>query len=370
MKTTILFTILFLNCIQFSIAQKLTLTYKIKTNDTVLIFQDKVFSDKTIEANAQNIFRKNVPNPDILSIEDDFNREFIKLESNHEIYYVKLLNKGFYSLYESNLNSDSRYYACSKTDTIVLEKNDLLASNEVSANLDLYKNLASISKNFPELWLRAKTVKFEKKEIQKFISELNSKYSEASYEIHNKGRFDYVSFSLKGMVLGNRTDIIFDVTKSHYFIGDSPNISLKYGIRTNFYKRTEFIPAFWTGYFLIHNGITDSLFVYRDHYETLTAKIIEFPFAVNFEITNSGFTPYFYTGLAPTVYFREISATNSEHISKTTKASINAFAAGGLKLKLTDSFNIMSECRYDLTKGLNFLIGVEYFLHSTLHLPK
>jgi hypothetical protein len=367
MKKLILFTVIIINCIQLSVAQKIYLNYKIKTKDSLLEFQDKAISDKNIETNAQNIFRKHVPNSDMTSIEDNLNRKFVKLEINHETYYLKLLNKGFYTLYEQSLGNDSRYYSCSKTDTVVLEKNDS-SGKQSDLNLNLYTKLASISKDYPELWPEAKKVKFDKKGIQGFISVLNLKYPETSNETHSKSRFDYLSISLKGFILEDKTDLMIDVLKSHYFIGHSTNISLRYGIKANYYQLTEFFPESWTGWYTIQNGQKDSIFNYRDHYETLTAEILELPFSVNFEITNSIVTPYLNTGLAPAFYYRTISSTDSEEIDKMTKVTFNAFAAAGVKLKLKDNFNIMSEYRWDLIKGLNFLLGLEYFFHPHKHL--
>ena len=58
MKKLILFTVIIINCIQLSVAQKIYLNYKIKTKDSLFEFQDKAISDKNIETKAQNIFRK------------------------------------------------------------------------------------------------------------------------------------------------------------------------------------------------------------------------------------------------------------------------------------------------------------------------
>lgn len=367
MKKLILLIILFINCIQFSFAQKIYLTYKIKTSDSLLVFKEKAYPDRSIETIAQNIFQKYVSNIDILSIEDDFNRKFIKFEINHEPSYLKQLNTGFYTLFEYSLDGDPRYYICSKTDTILLEKKDPY-STQSDLHLERYKKLAALSKDYPELWPKAKVVKFDKKDIQGFISELNSKYSDQNEKLPNKSRLDYLNISLKAFIVEDKTDLMLDVIKSHYFIGLSTNISLKYGVKANYYKLTKFFPEYWTGWFLIHNGIRDSIFNYRDHYETLTAEIFELPFSINYEITNSMVTPYFNAGLAPTLYFRKISRTDSEVIEKMTKVTINAFVAAGAKLKLADNFNITTEYRFDLITNLNFLIGLEYFFQPHKHL--
>lgn len=367
MKKYILLILTIINCIQFSVAQKIYLNYKIKTSDSLLAFQDKAISDKNIETKALNIFQKHISGTDILSIEDNINRKFIKLEINHETYYLKLLNKGFYNLYEHNMGNDSRYYVCSKTDTILIEKKDPF-STQSDPHLERYQKLAALSKDYPELWPKAKSVKFDKKDIQGFISELNSKYSDPNEKRLSKSRFDYLNISLKAFILEDKTDLMLDVLKSHYFIDLSTNISLRYGIKANHYQLTEFFPESWTGWYIIQNGIKDSIFNYRDHYETLTAEIFELPFSVNFEITNSIFTPYLNLGLAPVFYNREISRTDSDEIRNNYQFTYNAFAATGVKLKLTNNFNIMSEYRWDLIKRYNFLFGLEYFFQPTKHL--
>jgi len=368
MKKLILFALISINCVQLSVAQKIYLAYKIRTKDSLLVFKDKAIADKNIEANAQGVFQKHVQDRDILSIEDDLNRKFVNLEINHKTFYLKLLNTGFYNLYEQNLGNDSRYYACSKTDTLILEKKDSLDKNDDKKDLNFYKKLATLSKNHPELWRKAELVKFNTKEIQGFLSELNAKYPGTSDEIHHKSRFDYLSISMKGYVQENKTDIMFDVLKSNYFIGRSPNISLKYGFQANYYKLSEFFPESWAGYYVIGGGKKDSIFNYRDHYETLKGEIFELPFSVNFEITNSLFTPYLNVGLAPVFYNRKISRTDSNEIRNDNQFTFNAFAATGLKLKLTDNFNIMSEGRWDLIKRFNFLIGLEYFFKPQKHI--
>ena len=365
MKKLILLTFIII-CIQFTVAQKIYLSYKIKTNDSLWIIKAKAISDKNIETEAPLVFQKYISDPDILFVEDDIKRKFVKMEFNHSTIYPKLLNKGYFSLYEYSQGSNSRYYVCSKTDTTVLDKKDSTL-NPNGLYLNQYQKLAAIAKDHPELWPKAEGNKQDTKKIQGFISELNSKYPETSNEIYHKSRFNYLGFSVKGFVIEDKTDLMIEFLKSHYFIDQSPNNSLRYGIRANYYKRTEFFPESWTGWYSIHDGQKDSIFNYRDHYETLTAEIFELPLSVNFEITNSIFTPFFNIGLSPTIYYRTITRTDSEEIDKTTKFTLNAFAATGAKLKLTDNFNILSEFRYDLIKQFNFLIGLEYYFNPKKH---
>ena len=177
-----------------------------------------------------------------------------------------------------------------------------------------------------------------------------------------KNRFDFLGLSLKGIVQKNKTDIMIDMLMSHYFLNLTPNFSFRYGLRANYLQQTEFFPELSSGwYFTGQDGVRREIFIYRDHYETLSAKAFEIPLLLNFETTNSKITPYFYCGLAPTLYFRQITRTDSEAIDNISIFTLNSFAAAGIKLKLTNSFNILTEYKFDLLKGLNLEFGIEYY---------
>lgn len=365
MKKLILLTSIIICCMQFSVAQKIYLEYKIKTNDSILVFRYKSFSDKKIETNAQNIFHQQVPGSIILSVEDNINRKFIKLKNNHDTNYLKQLNGGFYNLYESNTADALSFYICSKTDTIVLVKNDT-AGTHTKGYLSQYQKLAYLAKDYPEYWPKAKAVKFNKSDLQAYISELNSKYPDTVFEAKDNVWLNYSSISLKGFASQNHTTIMFDFIKSYYHLCNSPDITLKYGFQANYYRETEFFPASPTGYYIIQNGVSYPQYFYNDHYETLKATVFELPVLVNFEITNSLFTPFWYVGLAPTIYFRKITRTDSNETDKLTKLALNVFTAAGCKLKITEHFNVTTEYRYEYLRRLSFLMGLEYFFKPHL----
>ncbi len=362
MKKTIIFITLILSCIQLSIAQKINLTYKIKTNDSLYVFDDNALSDKDIETNFHTIFPKNIQNKNIISIEDNINRRFEKTEINHISYYPKLLNDGYFHLYELEVNNKSIYLIYSKNDTLILEKKDSISDHMIIHDKKYNNKLVILSKDYPDLWEKASKVNFRKEELSNFISNLNLKYSSNNtIKRHENSRFDYLNLSLKGFVQKNKTDVMIDILMSHYFINLSPNVSLRYGMRSNYIQQTEFFPELSSGWYMRgSDGIRTEIFIYRDHYETMTGKSLEIPVSVNFEITNSKFTPYFYAGISPALYFRKISRTDSNEIDNISAIALNAFAAAGLKLKLTNSFNILSEYKFDIYKGLNFEVGIEY----------
>ena len=150
---------------------------------------------------------------------------------------------------------------------------------------------------------------------------------------------------------------------SHYFIDISPNLSFKYGLMANYIQQTEFFPELSSGWDIRDkDGELQKIFLYRDHYVTMTGKVLEIPLLLNLEITNSKITPYFYGGLSPTLYFRKITRTDSDAIDNISNFIINEIAAGGVKLKLTNSLNILTEYRFETLKGSNIVFGIEYFL--------
>lgn len=361
-KKSILVVALILGCIQLTISQKINLLYKIKTIDSLLIFQDRAFSDKNIQTKTNSIFLKNVRNRNIVYIEDNINRRFEKTEFNNITYYSKLLNEGYFNLYELEVNTEPIYLIYSKNDTIILEKKDSLVNQTLIKDRKYNNKLVILSKDYPELWEKARKANFRKEDFQNFIFALNDKYSSNNIIRHEKNRFDFFNLALKGFVQANRKDIMLDILMTHYFINLSPNFSLRYGVKANYFQRTEFFPEYFSGWTMKgQNSPLDSIFIYRDHYETMSAKILEIPLSANFEITNSKLTPYFYAGLSPTLYFRKITRTDSNEINNISVFNLNAFAAAGIKLKLTNKFNTLSEYKFDLNKGLSFAVGIEYY---------
>lgn len=361
-KKIILFLLLMLSSIQLTRAQKINLIYTIKTTDSLYVFEGNAFSDKNIQTKAHKIFSKNIPDKkDIISIEDNLNRKFEKTDFNHVTYYSKLLNEGHFNLYELELNYKPVYFIYSKNDTLILENNDSVLDRTIMTDRKYIKKLMILSKDYPDLWGKAGKVNFKKEDLQNFISVLNDKYPGNKMIKHENNRIDYFNLSLKGWIQKNKTDIMLDVLRSHYFLNISPNFSLRYGVRANYFQRTEFFPELFSGlYYSGSDGIRHKVYTYRDHYETMSAKALEIPLSVNFETTNSTITPYFYGGLSPTLYFRKITRTDSDNIDNITVLNLNAFAAAGIKIKLTNSFNILSEYKFDINKGLNLEFGIEY----------
>lgn len=362
MKKIILFPLLILSAIQLTTAQKINLTYKVKNTDSLYVFEDNAFSDKNIQTKSDRIFSKNIPNKNIISIEDNINRRFDKTNFNNITYYSKLLNEGYFNLYKLEVNNKPTYLIYSKSDTLFLEKNDSVVNQTIKKDRKYNGKLVVLCKNYPDLWEKAGKVNFRKEDLQNLISVLNDKHSGNSIRKQEKSRFDYLGLSLKGRLQENKTDIMLDILMSHYFLNISPNFSFRYGLRANYLKQTEFFPELFSGwYYAGSDGIYHKIYAYRDHYETMSAKIFELPISVNFEITNSKITPYFYVGLSPTLGFRKITRTDSNEINDISILNLNAFLAAGVKLKLTNNFNILSEYKFDINKGLNLVCGVEYY---------
>ncbi len=362
MKKLILIYLLFLNAIPFITAQKINITYKVKSADSIYIIKDKAFSDKAIQTKSDKIFSKDILYKNITSIEDNINRRFDKTNFNNTNYYSKLLIEGYYNLYELEVNNKPVYLICSKNDTIALEKKDTIVDKAIVEDRKYNGKLVLLCKDYPELWEKAGKMKFVKKDFQNLITVLNEKHGYFKNRKQENNRIDYLSLSLKGMLLKNKTNIMFDIIMSHYFLNISPNLSFKYGLMASYLNTTEFFPQLSSGwYFTGEDGIRREIYVYGDHYETMIGKVIEIPLFLNYEITNSKLTPYIYGGFSPTFYSRKITRTDIDVVDNISEFTLNAFVAAGIKLKLTNSFNILTEYRLEILKGSNLEIGIEYY---------
>ncbi|WP_221202163.1 hypothetical protein [Microbacter margulisiae] len=362
MRQSIIFAFFMICFSQLSVAQKIYLTYKIQTADSLFVFRENVFSDYSIQSKAYSLFMQHVPNENIVSIEDNLNRKFVKTDFDHESFYSKVLNEGHYNLYKCIINGNTRYYICSKNDTMMLNKKDSVNDHEIIQD-DNYRNkLVILSKQYPDLWKQARNTRFNEADVQKFISYLNGKYATYHHAFINNDSFRFLNISLKGIAQNNLSNIVLDVLTSDYFINTSSNLSLKYGVELSYSKQTAFFPKLFSGLMFENGSTMDSIYIYKDHYETMNAKIVELPVMLNYEFTNSTVTPYCYVGLAPMLYFATISRTDSNEIRHETKFTVNAFAALGIKLKLTNACNIMAEYKCHVINQSNFLLGVEYYL--------
>ncbi|MBB3187439.1 hypothetical protein FHX64_001602 [Microbacter margulisiae] len=245
---------------------------------------------------------------------------------------------------------------------MMLNKKDSVNDHEIIQD-DNYRNkLVILSKQYPDLWKQARNTRFNEADVQKFISYLNGKYATYHHAFINNDSFRFLNISLKGIAQNNLSNIVLDVLTSDYFINTSSNLSLKYGVELSYSKQTAFFPKLFSGLMFENGSTMDSIYIYKDHYETMNAKIVELPVMLNYEFTNSTVTPYCYVGLAPMLYFATISRTDSNEIRHETKFTVNAFAALGIKLKLTNACNIMAEYKCHVINQSNFLLGVEYYL--------
>ncbi len=144
---------------------------------------------------------------------------------------------------------------------------------------------------------------------------------------------------------------------SSYLLDWSSDLSLKYGLLVNYYQEKE--------YFHKTMEALDSRYpeTYSYQYsETTSHKILSIPFSINYEITNSTLTPYFNLAFAPTFFSCKVRRRNISEPKDSGLLILTGSAAVGVKLKLTDSFNILSEYRCDMHKGFNLECGIEYFL--------
>jgi len=473
MEKSILIPLLFLCIIPFASAQKISsLDYKLKSVDSSYVITAKAFSDETIQKKTDKIFSTIIPDKSIISIEDNINRRFDKINFKNIDYYSKLLNEGYFNLYELKVNDKPTYIVYSKNDTVVLEKNDTVIDNIVIGDREYNKRLVFLCKDYPELLKVARRANFKKEALQNLISVLNEKhggknikkpviskidylsfslsgivtknktnlnlgvlksqyllnlstnlslkygllasyYHRISYfpigdREYNKrlvflckdypellkvarranfkkealqnlisvlnekhggknikkpviSKIDYLSFSLSGIVTKNKTNLNLGVLKSQYLLNLSTNLSLKYGLLASYYHRISYFPDLTPGWAFSYETEEELQNFYNAHkndHDTMTDIYLGVPLMLNYEITNSTITPYFNLGFEPLLYSHKLTRSYSNQIDKSNGIAVLPIVAVGVKVKLTNSFNILSEFR--LLTGLN--VGMEYFL--------
>lgn len=362
--TKILALLLILSGTQLAIAQKINLTYTVKSIDSSHVFDYKAISDNQIQEMSDKEFLQNIPFKNIASIEDNINRKFEIINFNHKVCYSKLLAEGYFKLYQIEVDSKPVYLIYSKKDTVILAKNDSVINQSIKRDRKYNGKLVVLCKDYPDLWEKAGRISFNKNDLQSLITDLNDKYHGNIDRKKENSRVDFLDVSLKGVLHETRRGIMLDVLMSHYFLEASPNISFRYGLRMSYLKETQFFPELFSGWTQTGpDGIRHKIYVYKDHDETMRAKVFQIPLGINFEITNSKVTPFFFAGLSPTLYFRKITRTDSPEVDKENRIVLDAFAVAGFKLKLNNNLNVLSECSLENYRGLNFEVGVEYFFN-------
>jgi len=362
MEKSILIPLLFLCIIPFASAQKISsLDYKLKSVDSSYVITAKAFSDETIQKKTDKIFSTIIPDKSIISIEDNINRRFDKINFKNIDYYSKLLNEGYFNLYELKVNDKPTYIVYSKNDTVVLEKNDTVIDNIVIGDREYNKRLVFLCKDYPELLKVARRANFKKEALQNLISVLNEKHGGKNIKKPVISKIDYLSFSLSGIVTKNKTNLNLGVLKSQYLLNLSTNLSLKYGLLASYYHRISYFPDLTPGWAFSYETEEELQNFYNAHkndHDTMTDIYLGVPLMLNYEITNSTITPYFNLGFEPLLYSHKLTRSYSNQIDKSNGIAVLPIVAVGVKVKLTNSFNILSEFR--LLTGLN--VGMEYFL--------
>ena len=359
MKRIAILLILFTLMLQLTVAQKIKLNYKITTADSTFHQYRNGYSSNNIQKNAETLFQKN----NIVSVSDDANRRFEKITFESVKYYSRMLNKGHLNLFQLKNNKKRQsFYIISEGDTTSFAVADSITNDRSKKKNKNLRILLYLEKDNPDFIEIAKNIPYGENGIQDFIFRLNQKYSDKNELFKTENKFKYLNFALKGFALGKKKNFSLDILMTQYFVDLSPNISIKYGVKTNYYEKTEFFPKLWSGLYSGTAPQTDSVFVYFDHHEITSAAVLEVPFIVNYEFTNSSFTPFLYCGFSPSLAHRTLTRTDSVIPTKDLRFSVNLFSGVGIKYKITNSFNILSEYRFETSKGLSFLIGLEYFI--------
>lgn len=343
MKKSIFTSLLIICAIQLTTAQKIYLTYQLKTADATYSVTDKAFSDEAIQTQSDSLFSKIITNKNVISIEDNLNRRYDKIKFYDTEYYSKVLNQGFYNLYELQIENKPVYIVYSKTDTIILEKNDSLVDHLIMKDRGYHNKLVYLAKDYQDLWDAAGKVNFGKKDLQKFVSVLNEKQGGTNIKMPLRHRTRYLNFSIKGMTLPGTNEISLSALVCKYYLEMSPNLSFRYGIVASYSERN------------LDDGYDYAI------------PTLDVPLMVNYEITNAKLTAHFNAGLSQIFYY------DSDFNDLSTFLLI-PFVSAGAKLKLTKNFNILAEAKYNVfntmysathlvqKRGININVGIEYSL--------
>lgn len=329
MKKTAFILLLMFCASQFTPAQKIYLDYKLRTADNTYQLKANALSDEMIQKKSDTLFAIVKADKEVISIEDNTNRKFERIILRDTIYYPKVLNEGYFKLYELKLKDKPTYIVYSEKDTIVIEKKDSLVDNIIMKDRSYSNKLVYLSRDYPELWKDAGQVNFQKSDFQKFISVLNTKKGGSSTVCKEKNTVRFLTLTMNDAIsFYGLNQITVGALMTKYNLALSSDLSFRYGARANF----------------------------SNFFGTL--ETLEVPFQVNYEKTNNKITPLINLGVVPTVFINDPIPYWMVLIDAT---------AGG-KVKLTDNFNIWGGFNYSMYRSmlfgggnsLTFNVGVEY----------
>jgi hypothetical protein len=265
--------------------------------------------------------------------------------------YLRSLVKGHYNLYSVDVEkATEEFIIASKADTIILSKEDKITGRYKAVDTRYRGLLMYLASDYPELKKRISRVKFNSRDLQNIVYDLNTKFNDSPAE-KNKPIVtrDYIQPSIIGMVTSNKRNFAVDVMFIRYFTGLSKNTSLRTGIRAAEYSREFQL-----------DGVS------RAAFERVTFSYIGIPILGNFEFTNYFFTPYMYLGIEPLYYAEAYRKQDlSSYVERSTGFWFGVRYGAGVKFKITEGFNLKSEYKSESLynkygKGGLVVIGMEF----------
>jgi hypothetical protein len=351
MKFKNLTTILILLTLVYQTAhsQDNYLKYKILNNNNDSIeFKSKLLSDKKIQMKFESDYiKKKSKDFNAIIIKDNLNRKFEKIVYKDTSLFLRVLVEGHNNLYSTSLNNYTKYILISPNDTIEMVKNDISEYTYLKEDRKYINQLSSLAKDFPESAINVKDVHFNNSSFQSYIYNLNKNYpdkenTKIDFNPLNRG---YLHIGAMIDLMPTDKNYVFSVMTSIYRLGFSKNISIRAGLSANY---------------------SEHKFTYTENYSSvkciLKNKYIQLPFLINFEFTTWFLTPYFYMGIAPFVdYYEDTEITKSStQTDSDTWYFFNLMEGIGMKAKLTNNLNVMTEYRSDFLCWESLVFGIEY----------
>lgn len=350
MKARNLFILLFLSIRSLNAQKLYSDFYAFSTDRDSILIKTQSLSDADVQRKfPEFLIKQPTKFQNAAFVKEGDNRYFDRFTLNHTPAYLRLLVKGHYNLYINKQKGKDAFLITSQSDTIqISQKEDRIDGSKIREDTRYAGMLIFLTKDFPDLHPAIRKSKFTALDIQSIIAGLNRKFTDTntiSYPVFFKRDFFHVN--LLGFYIRNsiseRINLLMDMMVVKYYLDLSRNFSVRVGLNVSYFKETD--PS--------------------SFYRISEFKYVGIPILFNEEFTNNFITPYVYFGFMPILY--NAVQTSTDRLVKNAVAL--SFRGGlGIKLKFSDSFNAVSEFKYESITSLNLVVGVQYnFKRATDH---
>jgi hypothetical protein len=340
-------------------------------NDT-LTLKYKPLSDKKIQNNIDVKFLKRINcNYTPTIIEDNSGRRFEQINYKDTTQLLRILNDGHYKLFKK-LNSDNSecFILTTTKDTTEINKKDKNEDGYQYEDRKYIGQLKYLARDIPGFMGKAERLVFSSKKIQDYVHQINQNFPEESKKFEAYSSVSYLHIGAKTLYSENQKNLVIEMMTSHYKLDLSTNLSFRFGLTANYYQRISDLEAYYSINSVSYTGAwgviteTDTILVYPAHQLTATWKLLETPAMLYWEATNWPVTPFYYVGISVACTNLELIRTNNvgDYYSGW---KFNPILVGGigLKAKIADRINLISELKFDF--GINqshLMFGAEYVL--------